>query len=298
VIFLTGATGFIGRHLLARLGARGARVRCLVPPEETLNGHLVGAEVVRGDVTSWESLHAAVAPVDTVVHAAALMLPNEAQRIRHVNVEGTRTAVRFAQACGARRIVYFSAVSATYRTRNVYGESKLEAEALIAGCGIPYTILRPTMVYGRDGGLHFQQLARLVRIAPGALPILGSGRARLQPVWIEDVVRAVELVLDHPAAEGRIYGVAGATVVTFNEYVDRIAAALGRRSPVKIHLPLGLCEALGRAAEMLVGPNFFSPAALRGINEDATLDIQPFQDDCGYAPVTLEAGLNSALART
>jgi hypothetical protein len=91
--------------------------------------------------------------------------------------------------------------------------------------------------------------------------------------------------------------VAGATVLTFDKYVDVIAAALGRRPPWKIHLPLGLCEALGRAAEKLIGPNFFSPAALRGINEDAALDIRPLQDDCAYAPATLEAGLRSALAR-
>jgi nucleoside-diphosphate-sugar epimerase len=77
-----------------------------------------GIEVVRGDVTDWESLEASRSRIDTVVHAAALMLPNEAERIRRVNVEGTRAVVRFAQACGARRFIYFSAVSATYRRRN------------------------------------------------------------------------------------------------------------------------------------------------------------------------------------
>lgn len=298
MIFLTGASGFIGRNALPRLRARGEQVRGLVPPGEPLNG-LGGedAEVVRGDVTDWASLQTLRAPADTVVHAAALMLPNRAEDIRRVNVEGTRAVVRFAQECGARRLVYFSAVSAAYRKRNVYGDSKLEAEAIVAASGIPYTILRPTMVYGRDGGLHFQQLVRLVRRAPGALPILGSGQALLQPVWIEDVVRALELVLDHPSAAGRTYGVAGATVLTFNEYVDQIAAALGRRPLMKIHVPLRLCEAVGGVAERLIGPNFFSPAALRGINEDATLDIRPFQEDCGYSPAALDVGLRAAAAR-
>jgi NADH dehydrogenase len=296
VILLTGATGFIGRHVAARLHERGDAVRCVVLPEESLNGLArPGCEVVRGNVTDWESLQAARAPADVVIHAAALLLPNQPERIRRVNVEGTRNVVRLAEECGARRLIYFSAVSATYRTRNVYGDSKAEAEALVAAARVPHTILRPTMVYGRDGGLHFQQLVRLVRRAPGALPILGSGRALLQPVWIEDVVRAVELALDHASAADRVYGVAGGTVVSFDEYVDQVAVALGRRTPRKIHLPLGLCEALGSVGERLVGPNFFSPAALRGINEDATLDVRPFRDDCGYSPVALDAGLRAAL---
>jgi NADH dehydrogenase len=215
-----------------------------------------------------------------------------------VNVEGTRNALRFAQEHGARRFVYFSAVSAVYRHRNVYGASKAEAEALVAASGLDYTILRPTMVYGRDGGLHFQQLVRLLRRAPGALPVLGSGRARLQPVWVEDVARAVALVLDEPRAVGKTYGVAGATVVTFDEYVDRISILLGRRPPLKVHVPLSLCIAVGRLVDALVGPSVVSPAALRGLNEDATLDWQPFQDDCGYAPATLDVGLRAALRRT
>lgn len=298
MLFLTGATGYIGGHVLRRLRARGERIRCLVLPGESLDGAAGdGVEVVRGDVTHLADLLGAGDRVDTVVHCAALMLPNRGDRIRQVNVEGTRNVIRFAQEHGARRFIYFSAVSAVYRCKNVYGESKAAAEALVAASGLDYTILRPTMVYGRDGGLHFQELVRLVRRAPGALAVLGSGQARLQPVWVEDVVRAVDLVLDQPAAVGKTYGVAGATVVTFDEYVDLLSTTLGRRAPFKVHVPLALCTAAGQFIEWLVGPTVFSPAALRGINEDATLDYRPFQTDCGYAPVQLREGLRAALGR-
>lgn len=296
MIFLTGATGYVGRHVLPRLRARGQPVRCLLLPNESLDGAAGGGvEVISGDLTQLDSFRAAGAGVETVVHCAAAMLPNPPERIRSVNVEGTRNAVRFAQEHGVRRFVYFSAVSAVYRNRNIYGASKAEAEGLVAASGLDYTILRPTMVYGRGGGLHFQQLVRLLRRAPGALPVLGSGQARLQPVWVDDVARAVDLVLDEPRAIGKTYGVAGATVVTFDEYVDRISAVLGRRAPLKLHVPLPLCIAVGRLADALVGPSFVSPAALRGLNEDATLDCLPFQDDCGYDPVALDVGLRAAL---
>src|SRR5262249_54032913 len=151
------------------------------------------------------------AGVDTIVHCAAAMLPNPTGHLRRVNVEGTRNLIRFADQHGVRRFVYFSAVSAVYRHKNAYGESKAAAEALRAAAGLEHTILRLTMVYGCDGGAHFQRLVNIVRRAPGVLPVIGSGRARLQPVWIDDVVRAVELVLDRPETIGKTYGVAGAT---------------------------------------------------------------------------------------
>jgi len=296
VLLLTGATGYVGSHVLRRLCAKGERVRCLVLPGETLNGAAAGdVEVVHGDVTDRATVLAMAGGVDAVIHCAAAMLPNAAQRIHHVNVDGTSNLVRYAQERGVRRFIYFSAASAAYRHRNIYGDSKLAAERLVADAGLAYTILRPTMVYGRDGGLHFQQLVRIVRRAPGAMPVVGTGRARLQPVWIDDVVRAVELVLAEPRAIGKSYGVAGATVVSFDEYVDLLSAILGRRRPVKLHIPLALCELAARVAEPLVGPNFLSPAALRGINEDATLDIGPLATDCGWAPVALDVGLRAAL---
>jgi NADH dehydrogenase len=298
MLFLTGATGYIGSHLLRRLRGRGARVRCLVLPGESLDGAAGdGVEAVRGDVTDAASLRGVGDGIDTVVHCAALMLPNHAERIRHVNVEGTRNMLRCAQEIGARRFIYFSAVSAVYRQKNAYGESKAAAEELVRASGLDYTILRPTMVYGRDGGRHFRELVRLVSRAPGALPVVGSGRARLQPVWIEDVVRAVDLVLDEPVAVGKTYGVPGATVVTFDEYVDLLSAALGRRAPFKLHVPLALCTAAAQLIDLLVGPTLFSPGALRGINEDATLDYREFQADCGYAPAPLEDGLRAAMGR-
>jgi NADH dehydrogenase len=275
---------------------RGRDVCCLLlPGEPAIRSTANGVRIARGDLTNAATLRDIPERIDVVVHCAALMLPNPPEEIRRVNVEGTRTALQLAHERGARRFIHFSAVSAVYRSKNVYGESKAESEALVAASGLDYTILRPTMVYGRGGGRHFQQLLRLVRRAPGAVPVLGSGQARLQPVCVDDVVRALELVLDQPRAVGRTYGVAGATVVTFDAYLDRIRAALGRPPLRKLHVPLGVCYAAARALEPLLGPTMFSPGALRGINEDATLDIGPFQRECGFAPVDLDTGLRAAV---
>jgi uncharacterized protein YbjT (DUF2867 family) len=146
------------------------------------------------------------------------------------------------------------------------------------------------MVYGEGGGLHFARLVELVRNVPGAFPVFGPGTAKLQPVHVEDVASAVEIALFGPAATGRTWGVSGATVVSFDELVARIAAALGVRRRL-VHIPLPLAMAAARVAVRLFPGFFLTPEALSGLVQDADLDHAPFARSCGYRPRTLDAGL-------
>lgn len=292
MIFLTGVSGYVGRRVARRLAASGQRVRGLVPEGEQLPADLPGVELVRGDILEPATLEPYGAGVTAVVHAAAAMLPNRAETIRSVNVDGTRNVLAAARLWGAARFVYISAVSAVYPLRNCYGQSKVEAEALVAASGLPWVVLRPTMVYGEGGGLHFARLVALVKSAPGVFPVFGPGTARVQPVHVEDVASAVEIALCRPAAAGGRWGVSGATAVGFDELVARIAAALGVRRRL-LHVPLPLATAAARIA-VRVSPSFFlTPEALLGLNQDANLDYTPFAEACGYRPRTLDAGFAS-----
>ena len=295
MVLLTGATGYIGRAVLDGLVGERMRVRCLVMPGDPASppsGPLV--EVVEGDLTASHALDGLLEGVQTVVHCAAVMPPARHERFEQVNVDGTRRLLAGAAGGELQRFVYLSAASAAYRVHNAYGASKLAAEALVRGSGVPYTILRPTMVYGPGGGLHFQKLAALVRGAPGVLPVIGPGTQRLSPVLIDDVVAAIELARTHPRAVGQTYAVAGATVVSFDELVDRIGAAIGRR-PRKLHLPLTLCRGLARVSERANPESFLNTDAVTGVTQDAAPDWSPFARDCGYSPASLDAGLARAL---
>jgi len=294
VIFLTGVSGYVGRRVARRLAASGQRVRGLVPAEEELPADLPGIDLVRGDILEPATLEPHGAGVTAVVHAAAAMLPNPAETIRSVNIDGTRNVLGAARHWGVQRFVYVSAVSAAYPHKNCYGQSKVEAEALVAASGLPWVILRPTIVYGEGGGLHFARLVALVRSVPGLFPVFGPGTAKLQPVHVEDVASAVEIALTHAAATGGTWGVAGATVVTFDELVTRIASALGVARKL-VHVPLPLAMAAATLA-VRVSPSFFlTPEALLGLNQDANLDFEPFAEACGYRPRTLDDGLAAGL---
>jgi len=297
MIFLTGAGGYVGRRVARRLTASGLKVRGLVPAWEDLPPDLPGVELVRGDVLDPASLAPHGAGVTAVVHAAAAMLPNPPEKVRSVNVDGTRHVLAAAQAWRARRVVYVSAVSAAYGKKNCYGQSKVEAETLVAASGIPWVVLRPTMVYGEGGGLHFARLVELVKSAPGVFPVFGPGTAKLQPVHVADVANAVQLALAREEALGGTWGVSGASVVTFDELVTRVADALGVTRTL-VHVPLPLAMAAATLA-VKVSPSFFlTPEALLGLNQDADLDFRPFADACGYHPRTLDEGLAGALGVT
>ncbi len=297
MIFLTGVSGYIGRRAARRLVASGRRVRGLVPAGEELPTDLPGVELVRGDILEPATLERLGTGVTAIVHAAAAMLPNPPETIRTVNVEGTRHVVAAARQWGVRRIVYVSAVSAAYLKKNSYGQSKVEAEALVAASGIPWVVLRPTMVYGEGGGLHFARLAGLVKSAPRVLPVFGPGTARLQPVHVQDVASAIQIALARDEALGDTWGVSGATVVTFDQLVARLAAALGVRRTL-VHVPLPLAMAAATLAATLSPSFFLTPEALLGLNQDADLDFRPFADACGYRPRTLDEGLAEALGLT
>jgi nucleoside-diphosphate-sugar epimerase len=290
VILLTGATGYIGMRLGARLAAAGERVRCLVLPDDPVDpGRRFDADVVRGDVTRLDSFLSHGEGVTAIVHAAAVMPPGAPDRMQEVNVGGTANVIAFAQRWKVRRIIYLSAVSAAYARKNAYGSSKAEAERLVRESGLGYTILRLTMVYGPEGGLHFQKLVSLLRRVPLLCPVPGPGTARLQPVFVEDVIQGVELVLRSPAAEGKTYNVSGGTVLRLRDLIDRIVAIQGLRRR-RLHVPLALCQAAASALAAVLPPSFFSPDALLGLTQDAELDHSEFSRECGYAPLSLEDG--------
>jgi NADH dehydrogenase len=295
VLFLTGATGYVGTHLLRRLAARGQRVRALVLPSDSAALPRGPIEVVAGDVTDPASFEAYGGGVDAIVHSAALMLPNLPDRIRRVNVDGTAALLRFAARWRIRRFVYLSAVSAVYAETNSYGRSKAEAERLVSSAGLDHTILRPTMIYGVDGGLHFQKLVRLIRKVPLVLPIVGSGRTRLQPVYIDDVVGAIETVLADPRSIGKAYNVSGATVVRFDELAGLILAETHLRR-LRVRVPAALCSAVARIVAAVVPGSYLSPEAVLGLAQDASLDYTDFQRECGYSPLPLDVGLKRALS--
>ena len=284
LIALTGATGFIGQHLLRELTKRGYHLRVLLRRPASLP--LETTNAVIGDIARPRNMSAALEGVDAVIHSAGLApamsgVPEDDYRI--LNTEATIGLARAAQRAGVKRFVFLSSIRAQCgptadtvvteadepRPTDTYGKSKLAAERGLAELDLDWVSLRPVLVYGP--GVK-GNMAHLMRIARSPLPLpLASIHARRSLLAVENLLAAVDTVLTATGALRRAFIVADPVAFTVAEMIAAMRRGLDRR-PNVFPLPVALLELLLRAAgreEMyhrLAGPLVVDPAALMSLN--------------------------------
>jgi uncharacterized protein YbjT (DUF2867 family) len=294
-IFITGATGFVGRAVVPALRAHGYAVRCLVRrgSEPDLRG-LEAIERVEGDVLSPEALERDMAGCDTVVHLVGIIreTPATASTFERIHTQGTINVLEAAAATGVRRYLHMSALGARAGARSRYHRTKWAAEEAVRASPIPWTIFRPSIIYGA-ADQFVNMLAAMVRRYP-VVPVIGTGQQRLQPVPVEQVAEAFARAAALATTVKHVYEVGGPDAVTMLELLDRIGAALSRSRVRKVHVPIGLVRPLARLLHRL--PGFpLTPDQLLMLEEDNVCDPQPFFSTFGLSPVKLATGLRAML---
>ncbi|HSE92320.1 MAG TPA: complex I NDUFA9 subunit family protein [Methylomirabilota bacterium] len=294
-VFVTGATGFVGRAIVHALCAEGHVVRCLVRrgSEGDLHG-LGGIERVEGDVLVRRGLEDGIAGCQAVIHLVGIIreAPARGVTFENVHAQGTRNVLDAAISAGVRRFVHMSALGTRAGARARYHQTKWAAEDAVRGSGLAWTIFRPSIIYGRGDGF-VTRLARMVRRLP-VVPVLGTGRNLLQPVPVEHVGEAVARALTRPVSEKQTYDVAGPDRVTMLELLDLIGAALGRRRVRKVHVPLSLVRPLARVLHPL--PGFpVTPDQLLMLEENNVGDPTAFYQHFGIEPLPLRRGIERTL---
>jgi uncharacterized protein YbjT (DUF2867 family) len=251
-VLVTGGTGFVGAHVVHALRARDIAVRALVRDRRKASRLAAwGVELADGDVTDPASLRAATDGVDAVIHLVSI-IKGSREAFERVMEQGTRNVVGAARDAGVRRFVLMSAIGVDERSKDAvpYFHGKWEMERATKESGLEYVIFRPSFVFGRDGGV-LPTFVRLARFAP-LTPIVGKGKERMQPIWVEDVAEHVVEAVDLPAAANRTFELGGPDVVTWNEFWDRLRRLLGVRRPA-IHVPMPLMRAQATVLERLPG---------------------------------------------
>lgn len=253
-VLVLGGTGFLGRHLLPRLVAEGRRVT--VPTRRPAAARellvLPRLRLVPARVTEAGVLEGLVPEGGTVVNLVGIL--SEGARpgtdFRAVHVELTRRALEAARRRGARRFVQVSALGAGAEPPpSRYLASKREAEDLVRASPLAWTIFRPAVVAGPDGGAAVL-FARLLRLLP-VLPLAGAS-SPLAPVAVEDVARALLRAVVDPSLVGGLYELAGPEETTLEGFVRAVARALGRRARI-LPLPDALARLEARVFERLPG---------------------------------------------
>ena len=253
MILITGATGFVGPHIVHALRAEGRELRALVRNDADAGRlHAWGCETVVGEMADAAALRRAVDGCDTVVHLVAILTgkPGDFERVMS---QGTRDLVAAARDAGVRRFVLMSALGTDERTKELvpYYGAKWEMEQAVKSSGLEHVIFRPSFVFGQGGGA-LAQFSKIARLAP-VTPIVGPGTQRIQPIWVEDVAAYFAAALDKPEAANRTFEIGGPDVVTWNEFWTRLKSSLGSRRP-SVHLPFGLMRAQALVLERLPKP--------------------------------------------
>lgn len=271
---VTGATGFVGRHLVDALLRRGDAVKCLARSEAKASRLTsLGCDTVVGTLDDIDALQRLTQGAELIYHVAGLVAARSEREFYQVNRGGTERLLSAAADAGVRRVIYVSSLAATGPNPRgfpstdttppapvtVYGKSKLAGEDAVRQSGVAFTMLRPPTVYG-PGDRELLKVFRLARL--GAVPILGDGEQELSLVYVTDLANALVAAGTSERAAGKIYHVAHAEIVTQAGLVDRIAAAVDRKVR-HIRLSAGTTRRMlsisGALAKLLRMPTLLTP---------------------------------------
>ena len=252
-VLVTGATGFVGPKVANAIADAGHEVRVLERrPGAAAKAGVRANDWVVGDMTDAASRRGAAEGQDVVVHLVAIR-QGRPERFQRVMVDGTRNLLAAARDGGATRFVLMSALGTSEQTKDLvpYYGAKWQEELDVKASGLAHVIIRPSFIFGRDGGI-LPTFVRLARLSP-VTGIVGSGKQRIQPIWVDDVGSYYAASIDDPEAVGQTFELGGPDTVDWNELWQRIRSALGIRRRPTMHLPTGLMRIPAAVTERLPG---------------------------------------------
>ena len=288
-VVVTGGTGFVGRALVARLEADGrsfARVGRQNDPQGGGPGRWIHADLA---ASGSSELAAALAGSGAVVHLAAVTGRARPDAYERVNVDGTQRLLDAAKEAGVERFVYVSTIATRYPELDhyPYARSKAEAERRVQASGLAWTILRPTIILGEASPIQ-ASLSGLARLL--VTPRFGSGRVKVQPIDVRDVVSCVVDSLEDASVLGQAIDLGGPDQLTFSDFLRRLRKSVGRSPGALLPIPLApTMLGLSLAEPWFHGVLPVTAGQLYAFRYDSTAEPSPFLQDRIAGFSTLDA---------
>ena len=303
-----GGSGFIGRNVVRELARRGWRVRVAVRrPHHALFLKPMGAvgqiQLMQANLRFRASIREALKGADAVVNCVGILYEKGSQKFASVQAAGAASLAQEAADAGIETFVHLSAIGADRKSDSVYARTKGEAEAAVRTAIPGAVILRPSVVFGPEDGF-FNRFAAMAANAP-ALPLIGGGQTRFQPVYVDDVADAACAALVDPAARGRTFELGGPEIYTFRELMALMLEEIGRKrflAPV----PWPAAAALGLVGDVLGLAPFVEPPITRDqvrlLRKDNVVGASGEPGvgvlaDLGVSPRTIESVLPTYLVK-
>lgn len=289
LVTVFGGSGFVGRYVVRALAQRGYLVRVAVRrPDLAFHlqplGNVGQIKAVQANLRYRDSVDAAVKGADYVVNLVGVLQEGGKQNFNAVHEFGARAVAEAARGAGAK-LIHVSAIGADENSPAEYGKSKAAGEQAVFETSKDAVIMRPSVIFGQEDGF-FNRFAAMARLSP-ALPLIGGGKTKFQPVYVGDIAEAIVAAVEGKASGGKIYELGGPEVLTFRECMELMLEETGRSSML-VPLPWFIARIIGKLigwfpgapitsdqVAMLGVDNVVSAEAIRRKHTLAGLGVQP-----------------------
>jgi uncharacterized protein YbjT (DUF2867 family) len=253
LVTVFGGSGFVGGQIVRALARSGARVRVAVrQPGRGYRLRMLGdvgqIEVVQANLRDANSVQRALDGAEAAVNAVGVLYETGRQTFQTLHADGARTLALLSREAGIERFIQISAIGASAESTSLYARTKAAGEAAVREALPGAVILRPSVVFGQDDQF-FNRFATMATLSP-ALPLIGGGATRFQPVFVADVAAAVAKALHDPAAAGGVYELGGPGIYTFEALMRLLLAEIGRNR-LLVPVPFSMARLLGLAGDAL-----------------------------------------------
>jgi NADH dehydrogenase len=295
MILVTGADGFVARHLVSRLAESGDEpIRALVRNSQKARAALTvsNVQIFVGDTTRPQSLEPAFVGVDTIIHGAfivAIRKEGPGTRYYETNVLGTRNLLEAARTAGVRRICVLGGLGTKPSTTDHYLQGRFEADEAVRNSGLAWSILGPSVQFGEHAPF-ISGLVDLIRGAP-IVPMIGNGKRLFQPIWVEDVATCVVKMIREPDRyEGRYIEVGGPQTYTYAQILDMLMQRMGTRKP-KVGAPVPLVRLGAAMMEMALKKPPITRAAVGLFDFDNVTVENSVSSNFDFTPLSFDTYL-------
>jgi NADH dehydrogenase len=299
IVTVFGGSGFLGRHLVRRLAKRGFRIRAAVRQPNLAHflqpmGDVGQIQPIAANVRDPDSVSLAVDGASDVVNLVGILSEGWSRKFADIHVEGAATVAQAAKAAGASSLVHVSALGADPGSASAYARTKAEGEVAVREIFPTATIIRPSIAFGPEDSF-FNRFANMARYA-AALPLIGGGLTRYQPVFVGDVAEAIARILEKPSFAGKTYELGGPNVYSFRELMEFILRTTERKRFL-VDLPFPAANAIGTVAQYLPGKVLTADQVHLLKSDNVVSAGAATFADLGVTPASLEAIVPQYLMR-